>query len=65
VWQEEEMIFEVSDSRLVGCVIVPNVKSDILQGNIARIIRIEQWKNNGFLFSKICKFCSSLSKINY
>ena len=56
--------FEVSDSRLVGYVIVPDAKSDILRGNIARNFKREQWKNNGYLFTKILKFCSLLSKIN-
>ena len=49
----------------MGCGIVPNGKSDIPRGKISRIFRIQQWKINGFLFIKIGKFFSSLSKINY
>jgi len=49
----------------VECDIVPNGKRDIPQGNIAHNFLIVQWKNNGVLFTKICKFCSSLSKFNY
>jgi hypothetical protein len=49
----------------VECGIVQNGKSDIPEGTVARNFRIEQGENNGFLFTKIGKFCSSLSKIIY
>jgi len=33
------------------------VKGDFPQGNITYICRIEQWKNNGILFTTIVKLC--------
>jgi hypothetical protein len=41
--------------RLVGCGIVSTGKGDFPQDSITYIFRIEQWKNNGFLFKKTGK----------
>jgi hypothetical protein len=41
---------EDPDSSLVECAALSTVKGDFLQDNIFIFFRIEQWKNNGFLF---------------
>jgi len=57
VRKEGKARFEVPDSSLVGCGTVSTGKSDIPQGNIAYICRIEQLKSNGLYFTKIGKSC--------
>jgi len=41
----------------VGCALFQFVKGDFPQGNIAYILRIDQWKYNRILFEKNGKFC--------
>jgi hypothetical protein len=52
--------FEVPDSSFLDVALFQLVKGDFLQGIISDIFRIEQWKNNGFSFSK-----TALSYPNY
>jgi len=48
--------FEFPDSSLVGYGTVSTCKSDFPQWNFVYIIRIEQLKNHGILFTKIDNF---------
>jgi hypothetical protein len=63
--------FEVPGSSLESRVSLSTGKSDLLQKIFADIFRIEQWKNNGILFTKIGKLCfryqrlTSVSQIKY
>jgi hypothetical protein len=53
---EAEGNFEVPDANLVGFSTVSTIKRRLSAGEYCYIFRIEQWKSNGFLFTKIGKF---------
>jgi hypothetical protein len=53
--KEAEGNFKVPDSSFVGFGTVSTGEWRLSAGEYCYIFRIEQWKNNGFLFTKIGK----------
>jgi hypothetical protein len=61
---EKESV-EAPDSSLVGCGTLSTGKGDFPQGISAYNFRIDEWENNGILFTKIGELLPTLLKINY
>jgi hypothetical protein len=55
--RKQKCIFEGRDSSLVVVALFQLVNGDFLQENIVNFFKNEQWKSNGFLFTKTGKHC--------